>query len=444
MQLSKNPRPIRRTLAMATATLLGNAAHTATANAANNPWEVDTAVMSYNETGRVSLIEPVIRMRKDKGNDEFFTLKLTVDTLTGASPTGAIPATTPQTFSGPSGRSSYTVPAYTMPLDPNFHDTRIALNTEWEQPAGTATKSIYGVNVSTERDYTSIGASANYNFDFNSKNTTLTTGISVNADSVKPIGGTPTALATVPVTTTGGGETDGEGGGGGESIGFSLNINKRVYDVLLGVTQVMSRKDLLQVNFNYGMERGYLTDPYKMLSVVDSNGNLIPNTTAPYYTYVYEKRPDTRNRLALYTRWSHQFTTDVLRLSYRAYSDSWGIHSNTVDMHYRYELGERYFLEPHLRYYKQTAADFYHTSLLQSELDGLDYASADYRLADMSSKTVGLKFGWLVGKHSEMGIRAEYITQQAQPSSVIGDQNQLDLLPPVKAAIYQLNYSFQF
>ena len=181
-----------------------------------------------------------------------------------------------------------------------------------------------------------------------------------------------------------------------------------------------------------------------MLSVVDSLGNPIPNTAPPYYTYVYEKRPDTRNRIALYSRWSHQFTTDVLRLSYRAYSDSWGIRSNTVDMHYRFELGERHFLEPHLRYYKQSAADFYHTSVLDTELPTLEYASADYRLADMTSKTVGLKFGWLVGKHSEAGIRVETITQQARPSFVIGAQSLQDLLPAVKATIYQLNYSFLF
>lgn len=439
MQLKKKTKPIRNTLAMATATLLGNVAHISTANAESNPWEIDTAVMSYQENGRVSVLEPVIRLREDQGDDRFFTLKLVVDTLSGASPNGAIPTTIPQTFSGPSGTSSYTTAANTVPLDPNFHDARYAINAEWEQPSGDTRHSIYGLSFSTETDYQSLGASATYNFDFNKKNTTLTTGVSLSGDSVQPIGGQPVALAVVPASTGGGGGGEDEGGGGETSF----HVNKRVVDLLLGVTQVMSRKDLLQVNFNYGKESGYLNDPYKLLSVVDNTGALI-TATAPASPYIYEKRPDNRNRTALYTRWSHQFGSDVLRLSYRYYSDSWGIRSNTLDMHYRLELGERFFLEPHLRSYKQTAADFYHTSVLTTEVASLDYASADYRLADMTTKTVGLKFGWLVGKHSEAGIRVESITQQAQPSRVIGIQSQQDLLPAVKATIVQLNYSFLF
>ncbi len=441
MQLKTKPKPIRKTLAMATATLLGHVTHIGTANAESNPWEIDTAVMSYQENGRVSVLEPVIRMREDKGDDKFFTLKLVVDTLSGASPNGAIPTNSPQTFSGPSGSSSYPIAANTVPLDPNFHDTRYAINAEWEQPAGDARHSIYGLSFSTETDYQSLGASATYNFDFNNKNTTLTTGASFSGDSVQPLGGKPVAFAVVPASTGGGGGGgEDEGGGGGET---SFHVNKRVVDLLLGVTQVMGRKDLIQLNFNYGKESGYLNDPYKLLSVVDNTGALI-TAVAPDSPYIYEKRPDSRNRTALYSRWSHQFGSDVLRLSYRYYSDSWGIRSNTLDMHYRLELGERFFLEPHLRSYKQTAADFYHTSLLNTEVATLDYASADYRLADMTTKTVGLKFGWLVGKHSEAGIRVETITQQAQPSRVIGIQSQQDLLPTVKATMVQLNYRFLF
>lgn len=435
MQLKKKHKSIKSALALATTTLLGNVI--ASAQAADNPTDIDTAVMFYQETGRVSVVEPVIRMRQDKGNDEFLTLKFVIDTLSGASPNGAIPTSSAQTFSGPSGSASYTTPANTVPLDPNFHDTRYALNAEWEQPAGATSRSIYGINLSTEMDYTSIGASATYNFDFNTRNTTLTTGIAFNADSVKPVGGKPTGLSYVPVAPSGGGgESEGEGEGGAGSI----SINKRVYDVLVGITQVMSRQDLVQVNFNYSRESGYLTDPYKLLSVVDATGALVASPNS----YIYEKRPESRTHWAFYTRWSHQFTNDVLRLSYRYFSDDWGIHAHTLDAHYRFEFAKNYYLEPHVRNSKQSAADFYHTSILNTELLGLSYASADYRLADLTTKTIGLKLGWITSKNSEFGIRAESITQQAQPSRIIGIQSQQDLTPEVKATLYQLNYSFQF
>jgi len=440
MQLKKSIKNIHPTLAMATATLLGNVAtNTYAADSAPN-WEVDMAVMSYEETGRVSAVEPVLRMRKDKGNDEYLTMKFVVDALSGASPNGAIPTDTAQTFTGPSGGSSYTTPANTVPLDPNFKDTRVAVNAEWEQPMSQTSRSLYGLNFSTEMDYSSYGLSATYNFDFNARNTTLTTGLSFNADAVNPVGGRPAGLTYVPVVTTGGGGGGEDDEGESEVSWISFDINKKVYDVLIGVTQVMSRKDLLQVNFNIGKEDGYLTDPYKILSVVDATGVLVPSPNS----YVYEKRPDSRTRMALFARWSHQFTDDVLRLSYRHFTDDWGISSNTMEMRYRFELGQHHYFEPHFRYYKQSAADFYHTSLRETELPGLDYASADYRLADMTTETIGLKYGWLVGKNSELGIRAESITQSATPSEVIGVQSTQELLPDVKATIYQLSYSLLF
>ena len=45
--------------------------------------------------------------------------------------------------------------------------------------------------------------------------------------------------------------------------------SKDVLDLLLGVTQVLWRVDILRVNYSYSDSSGYLTDPYKILSVVD-------------------------------------------------------------------------------------------------------------------------------------------------------------------------------
>jgi hypothetical protein len=430
MQLRSPQKSLRRTLAVATATLLGNVPHAADAAGQANSWEVDTAIMFYSETDRVRLVEPVIRGRQDLGDDKYFNVRVVLDTLTGASPNGAIPTNSAQTFTGPSGAGSYSTAANTVPLDPNFKDTRVAVNAEWERPLNQSTRGIFGVNVSAETDYKSIGVAATFNFDFNLHNTTLTTGVSYNSDTVLPIGGAPVGLSVVPVTT--GGEGEEEGGGGDNGHG------KQVADILLGVTQVLSRKDLIQVNFNLGKESGYLTDPYKLLSVVDSTGALVASPNS----YVYEKRPGDRSRTATYVRWSHQFNQDVLRLSYRLYNDDWGIHSSTIDAHYRWELGARHFLEPHWRHYQQTAANFYHTSLLNTQT--VSYASADYRLAEMTSTTAGIKYGWLLGKSSEMGVRVEQITQKAQPSNIIGVQSQQVLLPAVKATILQFNYSFLF
>ena len=158
--------------------------------------------------------------------------------------------------------------------------------------------------------------------------------------------------------------------------------------------------------------------------------------------YVYENRPDDRTRHALYARWSHQFTQDVLHLSYRYYTDDWGIDSHTVDAKYRWELGSRSYLEPHLRYYTQSAADFYNTSLIDGE--SVQYASADYRLGDLTTTTIGLKYGYALSNKSELGLRIESITQSIDPSRVIGNQSQQDLTPDIEAMMIQASYILQF
>ncbi|KPJ92975.1 MAG: hypothetical protein AMJ55_08920 [Gammaproteobacteria bacterium SG8_15] len=422
MQL--NDKRIRNQLSVATASLLTAVAPVSQALESSSDWEVDTSVLYYSETDRVTAWEPVIRLRKDFGNDRFLTFKTVIDSLTGSSANGAIATGSAQTFTTPSGNSTYTTPANTTPLDPSFHDTRVAVNLGWEQPIAKDMTGIIGFNASNEYDYQSLGLSGTLKWDFNQKNSTLTAGLAYNADTVKPVGGLPVGFATMPtypaVKPTQGTTED-----------------KTIYDLILGWTQVLSRKDILQLNYVYGNESGYLTDPYKILTLVDgTTGDPVANP------YVYEKRPDDRTRHALYAQWNHQFTQDVLRMSYRYFTDDWGIDSHTVDMRYRYELGGKHFLEPHFRYYTQTAADFYHTSLINGQI--YDYASADYRLADLVTTTFGIKYGYAISDQSEFGIRLEQMNQQADPSQVIGNQASQDLVPDVDATILQFNYTLLF
>ena len=423
MQLKPKHKPVRKGLALATASLLGvPVVNTANALQPSSDWEVDTSLLLYAETDRVSLAEPIIRARKDMGDDRFLTMKLVLDTLTGSSANGAIATSTAQTFTTPSGQGTYQAGANETPLDPSFHDTRVALSGEWERPVGKSTRAIFGVNASNEYDYQSLGVSATFNWDFNQKNSTLTAGIAYNADSVKPVGEVPvgfTPMPTYPAVKATSGSSE----------------SKNVGDLIIGWTQILGRKDLMQFNFVYGDESGYLTDPYKILSVVDG-------ITGDTNSYVYEKRPDSRSRQAFFWRWSHMFEEDVFRVSYRYYTDDWGINSNTLDMHYRYELNPKHYLEPHVRYYSQTAADFYHTSLIDGQT--YDYASADYRLADMTSTTIGLKYGINLGDKKEFSIRAEHMLQQADPSQVIGNQSAQDLVPDVTANMLTLNYTMQW
>ena len=50
----------------------------------------DTAVLYYAEdNGRVTAAEPIVNFKKDYGDERVLNLKVTLDSLTGASPNGA-------------------------------------------------------------------------------------------------------------------------------------------------------------------------------------------------------------------------------------------------------------------------------------------------------------------------------------------------------------------
>jgi hypothetical protein len=421
MQLKNDPCHIRKSLALATASLLSSVPGPSQA-ATSDDWQIDTSVLYYSEDNRVTAIEPVIRARKEIGDDEYMTYRVVADSLTGASPNGAIPTDSPQTFTGPSGgEGSYTTPANETPLDPSFHDTRVAVNAEWEKPLSQYLKGIFAVNASNEFDYTSLGLSATFSRDYNNRNTTLSAGLSYNFDTIKPVGGIPIGLSP-KATTEVENEDDIEGRPGTD--------DKTVMDFLIGITQVIDRRTLMQFNYTYGQDDGYLTDPYKILSVVTAPDS-ITLATEPY---LYENRPDSRARNALYWKTVHQFqNTDVLNISYRYYWDDWGISSHTVDARYRIDMANGHYLMPHVRYYLQDKADFYYYKLVEGSTP--QYASADYRLADMSTTTLGLKYGISFNENSEFAFRAEMMKQQSEGDAPFEDVN---------AVILQLNYSTVF
>ena len=125
----KKPKFIRSALSIATSTMLASVAPVSHA-ASDSTWDVDSAILFYSETDRVTAVEPVVKVRKQIGDDEYVGVRIVADSLSGSSANGAIATNSAQTFTSPSG-SSYTSAAGETPLDPSFLDTRIALNGEW-------------------------------------------------------------------------------------------------------------------------------------------------------------------------------------------------------------------------------------------------------------------------------------------------------------------------
>ncbi|HEV7986679.1 MAG TPA: DUF3570 domain-containing protein, partial [Steroidobacteraceae bacterium] len=101
MQLKRPASPLHLGLMAASCALLSETARAQAAaeNAGEAPLQIDASVLYYKENaGRVQTIEPVVSLVKDFGDQRILDGTLTLDTLSGATPNGAIPARTQQTF----------------------------------------------------------------------------------------------------------------------------------------------------------------------------------------------------------------------------------------------------------------------------------------------------------------------------------------------------------
>jgi hypothetical protein len=422
----------RRLMAASCALLSAGAARSQEASVASagsgllEDWSVDSALAYYHENGRVQAVEPVVNVSKVFADGESLDFNATFDALSGASPNGALPSRSTQTFTGPSQKAShaYAIAPGQLPADPNYHDTRFAAGGNWTTPLTRVDHLGVGGKFSVEDDFVSITTDASIAHDFNDKNTTLSFGVYNEFDSLHPIGNTPIPGGNyTSLVRTGGKTKDGVG-------------------ALLGITQVMTRTWLTEFNLSIDRFKGYLNDPYKITSIIDIAGN----TTG----YEYESRPDQRTRKSAYwenrVAWTSQLST---ALSLRYMSDDWALRSDTAQLHLHWSWSNRErYIEPTFRWYRQTAANFYTPFIMDTAKQSTGFESADSRLGAFRALTYGVKYAQklpgLGGRaESEFSVRAEYYQQTFNehvpvPASLQG----LDLYPGLKAILVQIGYRF--
>ena len=436
MQLKTDEAQLRRRLIAASCALLATsaargqeAAITGFVQDVLKEWQFESALAYYHEDGRIQAVEPVVSAGRDYGDGGSIGLNFTFDALSGSSPNGALPSHAPQTFASPSAKSFtsakhlYTTAPGNLPVDPNYSDARVAVGADWTLPLTRLSRLTLGGKVSFEDDFYSGSVNVAVAHDFNDKNTTVSFGVNDESDIIQPIGNTP-----VPLSNYSAFEKEG-------------NKSKNGIGALLGVTQVMTRAWLTELNFSVDRFSGYLNDPYKLVSVLDGGGN----TTG----YEYENRPDSRTRRSVYLENRVGWNRASAALSLRYMTDTWGIHSDTAQVHFRWWSPTRQqYVEPTVRWYKQSAADFFQPWLSSADIADTKYISADSRLAAFHALTYGLKYGFGLGDKlhrpgSEFTVRLEYYQQTLDirtpvPAALQG----LDLYPGLKAVLVQFGFSY--
>src|SRR5690606_37418871 len=139
--------------------------------------------------------------------------------------------------------------------------------------------------------------------------------------------------------------------------------------------------------------------------------------------YLYEERPDARLKHALFWQGKRQLQNgDIVDLSYRFMFDDWGITSHTLDLRYRWDLGQHYRT----------------TSNYQSQ----EEVSADYRLGDMDAWTVGLKYGYRMSGERELYGRLSFYQQTNSGDNGFGKLQSQELYPDTTATMLTVGYRF--
>lgn len=317
----------------------------------------------YRESGgRVAVQAQYGAIEQDLGPDMHLKLQGVIDAIAGATPTGQPPAT----------------PGGPVPLS-HIEDRRKAWNADFSRQFARVNVSVGYAN-SRESDYVSNGWSVNTLTDFNQKNTTLLLGAAGTDDEVKVFFQTP-------------------------------REKKRSGDYIAGVTQLLDPRTSVSLNLGYGIARGFLADPYRLMF---KNVEVVPGLFLP--TTRAENRPRERDKWTLQGSVNRAFPQlhGAVEASYRYYRDTFGTRAHTVDLAWFQKLGDHFVLRPGLRFYDQGAADFYRLTLdgttipLASRPNPAGpFYSADYRLSAMRTWTYGLKAIWTINASWQLDAALE-------------------------------------
>ena len=199
------------------------------------------------------------------------------------------------------------------------------------------------VGYSEENDYRATYVNLSGSRNFNNDLTTVTLGFSHSADDIFP--------------------TD------AELFNRVRNEDKRATSAAVSLSQVINRVTTFQTALSITEQSGYLSDPYKL----------------------QDARPDNKTQIALSNSLRYFFieADGALQANYRYYRDDFGISSHTLDLSWFQNINRTFQIAPVLRYYSQSAAEFY-TNIDDFTKPLTEPQSSDYRLSAFGAFSGGI------------------------------------------------------
>ena len=243
------------------------------------------------------------------------------------------------------------------------------------------------IGYSQENDYQSAYFGLNAEKHYNNDLTTVSAGLSYSSDEIFP---TDAAL-----------------------FNRVIDEDKQSTSVFVSVSQIINQVSSFQSAFSLTEQSGFLSDPYKLRDV----------------------RPDDKTQIA----WSNSYrrffvaADAALHVNYRYYHDDFGISSHTSDLSWHQNLGRTFQLVPQLRYYSQSAADFF-TNVDDFLNPTSEYQSSDYRLSAFGAVSGGFSLIADMGSWKATLTAERYLANDkysafdvSQPSTALVKYNRVSL-----------------
>lgn len=215
---------------------------------------------------------------------------------------------------------------------------------------------------STERDYISNTTHFSLSQDMFGDLTTLTLGFTDSRDKV----GENNGSAFKPV------------------ISWLGHATSRSYEG--GLAQILTRNLIVGATLEVVTDQGLLSNPYRFVRYLD------PSVPLGYSlgTQVY---PNTRTSTATEVRAKYYLPfRAAATVSYRYFSDTWGIRGNTIELGYTQPVTDKFIFEARLRHYGQSHASFY--SDLFPFANSQNFMARDRNLAASTNNSAGAKMTW--------------------------------------------------
>ncbi len=232
------------------------------------------------------------------------------------------------------------------------------LGYEWDEAALEAQGGF-----SLENDYRSAYGGISGRFDFNRKLTTLSYGFTYTHSDIQATLDHDASPYLVKDSYRASLRQRFKGG-----LGLDQLLGER-RDVAfkLGLSQILSRDDVLSLNLGYTKSFGFLENPYKAVTVIFIDpAQLGHQVILGDRRALLEERPAERNQGVLGVKWVHCLAPweAALHLGYQFARDDWGISAHTFEAQWIQPLGGGWTIAPRIRYYSQDQASFYRPYLL--------------------------------------------------------------------------------